>query len=153
MSSPISQSEFYMWRTLFAMVHADNVVTDEEVHFMAEALEDVAFSDEQRAVLEEDIKTPQDIMDMFKHITDQRDQAKFFKFARDLVWVDGDYGQEEQDMMLKLIREHTEHVNVDDLVGEIDMEFEEDEVAPSPAPQRSKGCSIVRKFLHLFSGD
>ena len=55
--------------------------------------------------------------------------------------------------LLKLIREHTEHVNVDDLVGEIDMEFEEDEVAPSPAPQRSKGCSIVRKFLHLFSGD
>ena len=33
----ITDSQFYMWRTLFAIVHVDDMVTEEEVHFMAEA--------------------------------------------------------------------------------------------------------------------
>ena len=45
--SVVSESRFYMWRTLFAVAHADNVVADEEVEFMAHILEDVEFSDHQ----------------------------------------------------------------------------------------------------------
>ena len=39
----VSESRFYMWRTLFSVAHADNVVTDEEIAFMAHILEDINF--------------------------------------------------------------------------------------------------------------
>ncbi len=120
----VSDSQFYMWRTLFAVAHADDVVTDEEVRFMAEALEDVPFSDEQRSVLNEDAKQPQNIESMFVGVTDVHDQAEFFKFATELVHIDGDYGAEEQEVMLKLKQLHLQTTNVDDLVGGISLELE-----------------------------
>ena len=128
MSEPdcVTDSQFHMWRTLFAVVHADNVVTDEEVRFMAEALEDIPFSSGQRMILNEDVKHPQDIEAMFEGITDIHDQAAFFKFARILVHIDGEFGHEEQEIMLKLKELHVRYVNIDELVGHVDLELEED---------------------------
>ena len=125
--SQVSESAFYMWRTLFALAHADDVVTDEELRFMAEALEDIPFSDEQRAVLNKDVTEEKDIEEMFKQITDVRDQAAFFKFARVLVHIDGEYGKEEQEVMLRLKELHLKGVDVDLLVGNVGLELELDE--------------------------
>lgn len=126
MSSGISQSQFYMWRTLFAVAHADNIVTDEEIAFMAHVLEDIDFSEEQTEILKDDISNPKDIEMMFRGITEQEDRSKFFDFARDLVWVDGDFGTEEQSVMIKLFREHFQNTDVDKLIGQVRLEFEED---------------------------
>ncbi len=144
----VTDSEFYMWRSLFALVHVDYRVTDEEVRFMAEALEDVPFSNEQRAVLEEDIKTPQDVVEMFSSISEPRDQAKFFNFAREIVWVDGDYGSEEQEVMLKLKEIHLKNAVVDDLIGFVDLELEDDSPAKSgaQAPKRRSFSDILSAF-------
>ena len=127
MSKTITESQFYMWRTLFAISHADNVVSDEEIRFMTEALEDLPFSEEQKEVLRDDIVNGQDIVEMFGKISNNRDQAAFFNFARELVWVDGDYGKEEQDIMLKLKRLHIENVDVDDLIGNVGLQLETDD--------------------------
>lgn len=124
-SSEINDSQFHMWRALFAVAHADDIVSAEEVHFMAAALEDVPFSEGQRAILNEDIKYPQDIETMFKAVEDQYDQAMFFKLAHELVHIDGDYGAEEQEIMLKLKALHVKTANVDDLVGRIQLELDD----------------------------
>ena len=125
----INESQFYMWRALFALAHADHVVSPEEIRFMAEALEDVPFSDEQYAVLKEDIKEPQDIEAMFTKIEDVRDQAEFFKFAHGLVHIDGDYGAEEQDVMLRLKEIHMKRGDLESLVGFVGLELEGEEGA------------------------
>lgn len=136
MSDGISQSQFFMWRTLFAVAHADNIVTDEEIAFMAHVLEDIDFSEEQTAILKDDIGNPKDIEMMFRGITEQEDRSKFFDFARDLVWVDGDFGTEEQSVMIKLFREHFQNTDVEKLVGQVRLEFEDD-------PFESRGLRIV----------
>ena len=100
MSEIVSESRFCMWRAVFAMVHADHVVTDEERDFMENYLEQVAFSDEQKKTLREDMSTAQNVDDMFDLITDPEDQGQFFQFARMLVWSDGDFDEQE-----KLIKE------------------------------------------------
>lgn len=127
LSGPLTESQFYMWRTLFAVTHADDVVTGEEIRFMMEALEDIPFTAEQQEILKDDISTPQDIEEMFKQISNPKDQALFFNFARDLVWIDGDYGSEEQDIMLKLKRLHIQDVNIDTLIGNTSLELENDD--------------------------
>ncbi len=125
MSQDLTNSQFYMWRTLFALVHVDHVVSDEEVRFMAEALEDIPFSEAQRRVMIEDIHAAQDVVEMFTHVSDTADQAKFFKFAHNLVHADGDYGPDEQRIMLRLQKVHVQTTNVDSLIGKVDLEFED----------------------------
>lgn len=123
--SGIDESEFYMWRTLFAMAHVDGYVSPQEVRFMVEALEDVPFSKEQRNILVNDISEPQNIEDMFAKISNAKSQAEFFKFAREIVWADGEYGKEEQEIMLRLKEIHVRRTDVDDLVGAVELEFDE----------------------------
>ena len=148
----VNESKFSMWRTLFAMAHADNIVTEEEIHFMVEALERVDFSPEQKSVLEEDVKTPQDIEAMFKGVTDAEDRAEFFKFARELVWCDGDFGEEEQAVMIKLKQAHMRETNIDDMVGNVKLELEEE--LPSYEDVELDGrhkFSFRERFLQLIS--
>jgi len=159
MSKMITESQFYMWRTLFAISHVDNIVTDEEMRFMIEALEDLPFSLEQKKILSDDIVNPQDIIEMFEKISNNRDQAEFFKFARELVWIDGDYGKEEQEIMLKLKRLHVESVDVDDLVGNVGLQLEADDdrnfsgSGSSVGGQKKNVKNIVYSFRERFLKD
>ena len=137
--SQVNESAFYMWRTLFALAHADDVVTDEELRFMAEALEDIPFSDAQREILNKDVSEPQDIEAMFEQISNQADQAAFFKLAKALVHIDGDYGVEEQVVMLRLKEKHLQNVNVDALIGSIGLELESEGESDAFADSVQKG--------------
>ncbi len=150
MSDAVTNSQFYMWRTLFAMVHVDDVVSEEEVRFMAEAFEDVPFSREQHRVLMDDAKNPQDIIEMFKGISDVQDQAVFFKIARDLVYIDGEYGPEEQEAMLKLKELHLQHGDVDDLIGRVTLELEDDADSEARIAEDTSLKRAVYSFRSAF---
>lgn len=153
MAKIVTESEFYMWRTLFAIAHADGHVTEEEVRFMAEAMEDVPFSLPQAEILKQDMRTPKDIIEMFTGVTDALDQARFFKFARELVWADGVYAHEEQNILLKLQQAHINSVNVDDLIGRIEMEFAPEDPPVKDSGQRNRKRSprdIIFSFRQHF---
>ena len=151
MGGEITESQFNMWRTIFALAHADDIVTDEELRFMAEALEDIPFSDVQRAILEGDAKDPQSVETLFGRITDPVDQAEFFKIASQIVHIDGDFGEEEQEVMLRLKQLHLADVNIDDLVGKVDLSFEE-EGAPAKRSFKQIVNSSRKRFLEQLIG-
>lgn len=156
--SDISESRFYMWRTIFAMAHADEDVSPREIRFMAEKLEDVSFTQEQSDILKRDIVEPQPIEDMFQKITDPADQALFFSFAREMVWADGDFSPDEQEILSRLQRLHLEFVNVDDLVGGIELQFEDDEpkvqsVENKPEKNKHGDVRFREKFLRTLKYD
>lgn len=140
MSNGVSESQFYMWRTLFAITHADNILDDGEIEFMAKVLEDIDFSEQQTAILKDDIQTPKDIEEMFKGITELEDRFQFFSFARELVWADGDFGQEEQSAMIKLKRAHFLETDVDELVGKVKLQLEEE----TEEYERPEGLSMTK---------
>ncbi len=127
MSKGVNESQFYMWRTLFAVAHADDVVSDEEISFMAKALDDVSFSDEQTEILKDDILNAKDVEQMFDGIADEKDRQNFFKLARDLVWADGVFDAQEQSVMIALQKKHMKGINLDSMVnsaGSVTLEFE-----------------------------
>lgn len=153
--SKVTESQFAMWRTLFAVAHVDNVITGEELRFMAEIMEDVPFTEEQRAVLNTDIKIAQDIEEMFKGVTDIKDQAAFFKYAKDLVHIDGDYGADEQRILLKLKETHIKVANLDDLIGTVRMELEEEKRVEPPVDDDPKRTwrEVLSSFRNRFIRD
>ncbi len=123
----LNESQFYMWRTLFALVHADNVVTDEERKFMEKAMDNLSLTDYQRSILISDTLESADIGEMFKRITDQHDRTEFFRHARVLVWCDGDFDQQEQEIIEKLNRAHVAGVDFDAMMKEVSLSFDEEE--------------------------
>jgi hypothetical protein len=126
-SETLDESQFYMWRTLFALVHADHVVTREEQTFMESALDQLTLTDYQRSILVSDTMESADIAEMFKRITDQNDRVEFFRHARILVWCDGDFDQLEQEILAQLTRTHASDVDFDKLVSEVSMSFDDGE--------------------------
>lgn len=145
----ITDSRFYMWRTLFALVHADGIITQEETRFMSEALEDVPFSDEQARILMLDARVPQGPVEMFEHVTSTKDQATFFALARTLCHIDGDYGEDEQKIMLQLQQVHVQKKNVDELIGQITLSFEDDSQV-SWGGDAEPDKALVGKFYNFF---
>ncbi|MDH5722344.1 MAG: TerB family tellurite resistance protein [Alphaproteobacteria bacterium] len=160
MDQGVTDSQFFMWRTLFAVAHADNVVTSEEIGFMAHILEDIEFSDAQVNILKEDVMVAQDPVLMFKGITEYKDRVKFFEFARDLVWVDGDFASEEQGVMIKLGEIHNKEADYDKIMGHTALEFEDEEFSfNNDLSSQSKPGDISgiisnfgRRFVAWFDG-
>lgn len=153
MASVITDSQFYMWRTVFALAHADDIVTDEELRFMAETLEDIPFSNAQKTVLHKDAKEEQSVEAMFQKITEPLDQAEFFRIASQIAHADGDFGEEEQEVMLRLKRIHLHNVDIDTLIGKIDLSFEDDEDnAPEKRSFKKAVHSYRQRFLRSIMG-
>ena len=148
--SLVTESQFFMWRAVFALAHADDVVTNEELRFMAETLEDIPFSDAQKLVLQKDAKEEQSVEVMFKRISDPLDQAEFFRIASRIAHIDGDFGEEEQEVMLRLKQLHLQNVDIEGLVGKIDLSFEDD-LGSAPVERDFK--KTVRSYRQRFLRD
>lgn len=106
-------SRFNMWRAVFAMAHADHKVTEEEKDFIRHYIENIPFSEDQRAILWTDIDTPPPVRDVFEQITDLEDRGDFFQFASMLCWTDGDFDAHEKAIEEKLKAEQMSSLDMD----------------------------------------
>lgn len=153
MTKTMTDSRFYMWRALFALTHADAVVTPEERGFMNRVLAEETFNEAQKAILEQDMQQKHDVTALFTKITDQQDRSQFFHYARTLVWCDGDFGEEEQQLLLKLQKSHFQSVDFETLGDTQNLQLAEEEVSSFRAsPMMSKPAKegIFDKIRNLF---
>ena len=123
----LTDSKFHMWRTLFALAHADLIITQEERIFMQGALKSLDLSVEQRTTLESDASRKQDAVEMFNGITEEDDFREFFHIAYDLVWIDGDHNVDEERTLTKIKHLHEERAKEQDNTEEIELDFAETE--------------------------
>lgn len=119
MTEGITESRFYMWRAVIALVHADHVVTPEEKELAESYLANVSFSEEQGKTLQEDLLEAQNIEEMFNQITEPSDQGEFFGFARMMVWCDGDYDRQEEEIFERLKNIQMNRINPEELKSTI----------------------------------
>jgi uncharacterized membrane protein YebE (DUF533 family) len=125
--SSLNDSQFNMWRTIFAFSNADGVISEEEVIYLAKVLELVPFSEAQRNLLKSELREPPDITETFAKISDQDDRATFFHYARMLAWCDGDYASQEQELMTKLQRLQIESVDFEEMIETVRFSFDNEE--------------------------
>jgi uncharacterized tellurite resistance protein B-like protein len=116
-----------MWRAVFAMAHADDVVTSEERKYLQGVLATEPFSEEQKKILEKDMDVAQDVAAMFIKIDDQNDRSQFFYHARMLVWSDGDFGEQEQKIIMRLKQTHVRTVDFDQIIKDLDLTLDDDQ--------------------------
>lgn len=85
---------------------------------------------------------------MYCEIKDDTDRIEFFRFAHDMVWADGDFGPEEQKIMLKLQTEQVRRTDVGDLIGKVNLTLE-GEYDPHENDHRP-GKRDARRIVHSF---
>jgi len=90
------ESEFYMWRAVFAFAMADGELSAEELDLLHEYKEYVHFSARQLQILHDDFLHPQDPELMYKKITEGEDKHRFCIMARALAWSEGDLDKQEE---------------------------------------------------------
>jgi len=154
MAAGISESEFNMWRAIFAAAHIDEIVTSEEKQFLYNIINTSGFSDVQKALLEDDMETAKDVTKLFGEITAQDDRTRFFHFARLLMWSDGDFGAAEQALLTKLAKTHYKNIDFDQLMASVDLQLEEDKKAFGlegvKGPQVR--LKLVERFMKKYRG-
>lgn len=102
MSESVSESEFNMWRAVFAFSLVDHVLTLEEQELLKSYKAKVPFSKEQLEILGKDFKNPQDIEALYNKITEKDDKKRFCVLARALVWSDGDMDAQETEILKRV---------------------------------------------------
>ena len=86
MKNNIPQSEFDMWRAVFAFSLVDNTLSLEEQKLLQSSAKTVPFSQTQIDTLKDDFKKPQNVEDLYRKITDPKDKQRFCVLARALAW-------------------------------------------------------------------
>jgi hypothetical protein len=98
----ISESEFYMWRAIFAFTYVDNMLSMEEQELLQSYLANVPFSSKQRIILKDDLRNPKDVVELHKKITNPEDKKRFCVLARAIVWCEGDMDMQEKAILKKV---------------------------------------------------
>jgi uncharacterized membrane protein YebE (DUF533 family) len=143
----ISDSRFYMWRSIFALAHIDEIVTVEEQSFLTDILNQLPFSAYQRGILQNDLEHPKDAIEMFHAVSDQNDRSQFFYFARLLSRCDGDFGPEEQELMTKLERLHVQEVDFSAMMRDVRLSLDEEKAPAAKQTSPSAGGGSLLEWL------
>lgn len=99
----VSDSEFNMWRAVFAFTFVDNTLSLEEQELLQSYLRMVPFSKHQLDLLKEDMADPSDdVLSFYRNITDPADKERFCVLARAIVWCEGNMIEQERKILQKL---------------------------------------------------
>ena len=119
---PVNNSEFTMWRAVFAFALVDNVLSLAEQSLLRTYYTAIPFSEVQREVLKDDFLTRQNVEELFNRITDPEHRSRFCALARALVWCEGNMDRQEAEILRRvkclegddLLRESRKHPHLHD---------------------------------------
>lgn len=98
----VGTSKFYMIRCLIAMAHADGVVCDAERAYIAALTSRLPLTEEQRRILENDLKHAQNVDDLLRYINEPKYRGQLPYFARLMAYKDGVLYPDEELLLQKM---------------------------------------------------
>lgn len=136
----VDNPEFYFWRIMISLAHADGIVTSEEAVFLNDHISKAGFSAEEIAVLRSEMDEPEKARSLFECVTDEEDKARLYKMAVDLFKADGNYGSQEKRMLESIEGEY-------DVLQSGDFDELEDVLREKYGSARGQFDSLLSSFL------
>lgn len=99
---PVGTSQFYMWRCVVALAHADGMVQQGERAYLTRVFGRLGLSAEQARIFESDMETAQDITSLLTHINEPEWRGQLVYFAGLLARADGVLDPQEDHILKKL---------------------------------------------------
>lgn len=135
-----------MWRAVIAMIHADGVVTPHEISFINEHMYNFDLTDDQKNQFAEDLRSAQDIFQIFEEIERDEDRKDFFVLARAISWSDGDFDAQEQ----KILNQLTLNDSQKRLLNESRQNIQELELSDNQWVFKTPNGKNLLSFLQIF---
>ena len=120
----INDSKFNMWRACVVVTWADGKISSEEKEWVQHKITELNFSEEQKAVLQEELNSPSDFQEIVSKITDKKDRAFLAYQIRLISHLDNDYSVDERALYESWHNIVMKGVELDSLVDEIDSYYE-----------------------------
>jgi uncharacterized membrane protein YebE (DUF533 family) len=114
----VGTSQFYMIRCVFAIAHADGLVSEKERIYADTLIERMPFNAEQKATLHADLLTPQDVSDMLRYVNDPKYRGQVVYFARLMAYKDGHLHPNENEILEHLHLSVTQNLDMDSIRNE-----------------------------------
>lgn len=116
---PIGHSQFYMWRCIIAIGHADGVMHEAERAYLNRIIGNMdragSLTEEQKKTFAEDMEKPQNIAELLKHINDPQWRGQLLYFGGLLARADGELHPDEDMLLKKLHAEHMATLDMDSI--------------------------------------
>ena len=93
---PVTASQFYMWRACVAFMHLDKKISVEERKWIAEKVNHLNLTTEQRRFLESDVEKDSNFDEIYKKITEKKDLAFLVNTIRVVGYLDKDFSETER---------------------------------------------------------
>jgi hypothetical protein len=113
---PLTNSTFHMLRCVVMVLHADRKLEAGEMALVrmliANVQQDATFMPQQKRILKEDIKKPQNIDELLPHVTTRADREKLVLFAGLMAMADGEMHPDEEAILKKIQNHCGENANL-----------------------------------------
>ncbi|MBI1259931.1 MAG: hypothetical protein GC204_20885 [Chloroflexi bacterium] len=129
-SEDFNSSKFYMWRCVVAMAHADGLVQQEESDYLTTLFKNMreraGLPEDHYETLLDDLKHPQDMMELLPYINDPQYRSQVIYFARLLAHKDGKLDPSEEDLLNKLHVQLTDGLDMDAIREEVQKNVQQE---------------------------
>lgn len=116
---PVGTSQFYMWRCVVALAHADGMVQDAERAYLNRIFGNMALTDEQKSTFQSDLSQPQDIAQLLSHINEPEWRGQLVYFAGLLARADGVLDPTEDAILKKLRADQMASLDMDQIRADV----------------------------------
>lgn len=150
-----SKSQFYMWRAIISLAHADGEVQAEERAYLDKIIANLdrayTLTPEQKKAFADDLQSPQKIENMVEQIDDPQYRGTLITLGVTLVWADGVVTAEEEAVLEKLHAGQMSTLNSDKLRAELKngMEKRRADYLAESAKDRG-GSKLFRALDHVL---
>lgn len=94
-----NESKFNMWRACIAAIWADGKVAEEEKNWAQKKIDSLPFTDEQKAILTNELAKQADFGSIVANISDKRDRAFLAHQIRVISHLDDHFSDEEKGLL------------------------------------------------------
>ncbi|MDI1228045.1 MAG: DUF533 domain-containing protein [bacterium] len=116
---PVGTSQFYMWRCVIALAHADGMVQQGERDYLSRVFGNMSLTDEQRRIFHTDMSEPQDIAQLLTHINEPEWRGQLVYFAGLLARADGVLDPQEDHILKKLRADQMSGLDMDQIRADV----------------------------------
>lgn len=98
----LNNSEFQMWRALFAFAFTDGILSVDEKNVLSDHLKDVELTEDQKKTLVKDMQNNEPVEGLYRKITNDDYKQLFCDVARTLAWCEGEIDRQEEEILKRV---------------------------------------------------
>jgi len=146
----VGTSQFYMFRCVIAMAHADHIVSAEETAYVMGFIKKLPFSAEQKSTLLADLEEQQEVSTLLSHINEPKYRGQVVYFARLLAHKDGNLHPKEDELLKYFKIATSDNLDMEGIRASVNEEVQRELILHEIKTDSARPDNILSGMLDRF---